>query len=76
MTQSHSPIIAKQQKIIHITEIKSSTTFKVKHLKGLKRFQSLSDMVKDGFLIYNGERHEFSNGLLALNYKEMGAALG
>ena len=69
-------LLAECGRELQIIEIKSSTTFKMEHLKGLKRFLGLSDTVKDSFLIYNGERHEFSNGLLALNYKEVSAALG
>lgn len=68
-------LLAQQGREQTIIEIKSSTTFKMNQLKGLKRFQSISDNVKNGYLIYNGEAKTFSDGLSSMSYKETASAL-
>jgi predicted AAA+ superfamily ATPase len=61
-------LLAQCGRELQIIEIKSSTTFKMEHLKGLRRFQTISDTILNSILAYNGVRQELSDGVLALNY--------
>ena len=53
-------------------EIKSSSTWHPSQLKGLRKMAVLIPAVKHGFLIYSGERMEFSDSMTALGYKQIG----
>jgi len=52
-------------------EIKSASTFSTKLLKNLKQFQTLTDRVKASYLIYNGTPHILSDGIEAINYRDV-----
>lgn len=51
-------------------EIKSSSTFFHRQLKGLEKFKQSTDQCTESFLIYNGENIELSNQTKVLNFKE------
>jgi len=53
-------------------EIKSSSTYNASLLKGLKRLASLSPTVTQSYLVYAGDYFEFSNGITALRYDQLG----
>ncbi len=50
-------------------EIKSAATFKQEHLKGLRRFSSLTDNIASKHLIYNGKQQTLSDQTDALNFR-------
>lgn len=52
-------------------EIKSSATYKVSLLKGLKRIASLSPRVTRSYLVYAGDYFKFSDGTIALKYDQV-----
>ena len=52
-------------------EIKSATTFKQDHLKGLRRFRSLAPNVSDSYLVYNGDQQTLSDQTTALNFRNI-----
>ena len=52
-------------------EVKSSSTFTKKQLKGLEYFHKLRPNTKQLLLVYNGENKSLSNGYSALNFKEL-----
>lgn len=52
-------------------EVKSSSTYKVSLLKGLKRIATLSPLVTHSYLVYAGDFFEFSNDITALRYDQV-----
>lgn len=52
-------------------EIKSATTFKMDHLKGLRRFRSLATNLTTSYLIYNGDAQTLSDATKALNFQDI-----
>ena len=57
-------------------EIKSSSTWHPSLLKGLKKMTELSPAVKHGYLVYAGERKEFSDNMTAIGYGQVGEVFG
>ncbi len=51
-------------------EIKSSSTFSIKQMKGLKRLRAITDRLAESCLIYNGEHRTMSDGTSAWHFKE------
>ena len=56
-------------------EIKSAFTFSMGLLKGLRRFRAIVPDFSRGFLVYNGESHELSDGTLARHFTQVEALL-
>ena len=52
-------------------EVKSSSTFTGKQLKGLKYFEKLNPNTEQFILCYNGENKRLSNGYSAVNFKSI-----
>jgi len=52
-------------------EIKSASTFSDSQLKGLKRFQNISQNEADMYLIYNGDSYTLSNRISVLNFRQV-----
>lgn len=61
-----------QRKLVPI-EIKSSSTFNSKFLKGLNKFQGLSPKASSGYLIYSGDLAFESDKHSVLNFRALGA---
>ena len=53
-------------------EVKSSSTYNPVLLKGLRKLAAISPLVSDCYLVYSGERMEFSDGIIALRYDQVG----
>ncbi|WP_308364977.1 MULTISPECIES: ATP-binding protein [unclassified Microbulbifer] len=70
-TGNEVDLICQQGRELVAIEIKSSTTYRAELLKGLKRINAIAPRVSASHLIYAGERFEFSNGINALNYREI-----
>jgi len=51
-------------------EIKSASTFSMKLLKGLRRFRKIAPRFSRGFVIFNGDPHELSDGTLVRHYTQ------
>ena len=52
-------------------EVKSSATWHPAQLKGLRKMAALVPAVRHSYLIYAGERMEFSDGITALPYSQV-----
>lgn len=52
-------------------EVKSSSTYRESLLKGLKRISTLAPNVRNKYLVYAGERFEFSDGTTALPFNQV-----
>lgn len=62
-------LLAQSGRQLRAIEIKSASTFKMEHLKGLRHLQSVTDTVEAAYIIYNGDPHELSDGMTALNFR-------
>lgn len=65
-------LLAQFGAMLHAYEIKSAMTFKIEHLKGLRRFKSITDRVKQSHLVYNGDPQKMSDGIAAVNFRDVG----
>ena len=52
-------------------EIKSSSTFQPSQLKGLKKISSLTPTIAHSYLVYSGERLNFSDNTTAISYDQV-----
>jgi len=68
-------LVAQTGRSVSAIEIKSAATFSTSMLKGLHRFQKLSEAVQSAFLVYNGSHYRMSDGTEALPFKESARAL-
>ena len=57
-------------------EIKSAATFQNEFKKGLNKFSRQQHPLKNAYVIYNGEKMEFSDRVMALNYTETADVVG
>jgi predicted AAA+ superfamily ATPase len=64
-------ILAQEGRNLNAIEVKSSKTFNMNQLKGIRRFKTLTDKVSRSHLIYSGDRHQLSDQTIALNFKEI-----
>ncbi|MEM1223720.1 MAG: DUF4143 domain-containing protein, partial [Verrucomicrobiota bacterium] len=64
-------LLAQSGRALRAIEVKSATTFKMDQLKGLRRFQLITDRMEAGFLVYNGKPHALSDAVHAINYKDV-----
>ena len=63
-------LLIKNKEKYDLVEIKSSETFNIEFLKGIKSFEKeFSDLTKNKFIVYNGEDKGEINGVEILNYK-------
>ena len=53
-------------------EVKSSATYRSAQLKGLKRIKALSSNVTKTYMVYAGDRFEFSDGTVAIRFDQVG----
>lgn len=62
-------LLIRQGRQLTPVEIKSSSTFSVDFLKGIRRFREVAgeDVVTDGFVLFNGEQGHRVQGVRALN---------
>ena len=51
-------------------EVKSAATFSSHFKKSLLRFSNSESTLESGYVIYNGEARQFSDGIVAVNYKD------
>jgi hypothetical protein len=65
-------LLAQSGRQLRAIEIKSASTFKQDHLKGIRRLKSITNKVEASYLIYNGERYALSNDVTALHFKDAG----
>lgn len=63
-------LILENGRQIRAAEIKSASTFSIKQLKGLRRFQSITDQIDCTYLIYNGTPKNLSDNTTVLNFKQ------
>lgn len=63
-------LVWQEGRVLSAAEIKSASTFSVNQLNGLRRFRSLAPGAARGFLIYNGDPLELSDGTLVRHYTE------
>jgi predicted AAA+ superfamily ATPase len=63
-------LLAQSGRQLRAIEIKSASTFKQDHLKGIRRLKSITDKVEASYLIYNGDPYQLSDGVTALHFKE------
>lgn len=56
-------------------EIKSSSTFSVEQLKGLRRFRALAGHVSSSHLVYTGQPHLLSDETKVIHFKEIASIL-
>jgi len=68
-------LIVPSGRAIHAIEIKSASTFKMQQLKGIQRFQNLSEQVESSYLIYAGKPQTLSDTTQAIHYKNI-ASIG
>lgn len=68
-------LILKRGRDLIPIEIKSSSTFSQKQMKGLRYFQKLKPDTKQLLLVYNGESKLLSDGFYALNFKKFISAI-
>ncbi len=54
-------------------EIKSASTFSSHFRKMLLRFSARQHPLKSGYVIYNGEERQFSDGIRAIHFRDTGA---
>ena len=52
-------------------EVKASSTYSARLMKGLKRIRSLTDNIREGYLVYNGDPMTFSDGTRALRFDQV-----
>lgn len=64
-------LLVQSGRTLRAIEIKSAQTFKLEQLKGIRRFQSITNTVEASYLIYNGKKHELSDHITALNFKDL-----
>ena len=57
-------------------EIKSASTFHSHFKKMLLRFSEKQQPLKSGYVVYNGEERQFSDGVRAINFRDAGAIFG
>jgi len=62
-------LLAQSGRQLRAIEIKSASTFKQDHLKGIRRLKSITDKVEASYLIYNGDPYQLSDGVTALHFK-------
>lgn len=63
-------LVWREGRALSAAEIKSSSTFSMSLLKGLRRFRSMVPTFGRGFLVFNGDPHELSDGTLARHYTQ------
>ena len=66
-------IIFQEGRALTAIEIKSSTTYHSNFLRNLEKFARLSPAITQSYLVYGGDRMEFSGNFAALNFTEVDA---
>ncbi|MBT6177513.1 MAG: ATP-binding protein [Deltaproteobacteria bacterium] len=69
-------IIAQDGRELTAIEIKSSSTFHSSLLKNLRKARNLTDKITHGYLVFNGESLELSDGNSLVNFREIGRVWG
>jgi len=61
-------LIAQDGRRLKVMEIKSSSTFSMSKLKGIRRFKTLASSIDKSYLVYNGTPYRLSDGIEAVHY--------
>ncbi len=64
-------VLYQQGRQLIAMEIKWSSTYQTHLLKSLKKMMTISENIKQGYLIYNGEALKFSDGIEALKFNQV-----
>ena len=61
-------VVAQSGRFLKAIEIKSAETFSMNQLRGIRRFNSITDKVESSYLIYTGEAHSLSDNISAVHF--------
>jgi predicted AAA+ superfamily ATPase len=61
-------VVAQSGRFIKAIEIKSASTFSMKQLRGIRRFNSITDKVESSYLIYTGDALALSDNISAIHF--------
>ena len=61
-------VVAQSGRFLKAIEIKSASTFAMKQLRGIRRFNSITDKVESSYLIYTGEAHSLSDNISTVHF--------
>jgi uncharacterized protein len=64
-------LLAQSGRFLKAMEIKSASTFSMKRLQGIRRFNSITDRVESSYLIYSGKDHQLSGDVSAIHYTQV-----
>ena len=61
-------VVAQSGRFLKTIEIKSASTFAMNQLRGIRRFNSITDKVESSYLIYTGEAHSLSDNISTVHF--------
>jgi predicted AAA+ superfamily ATPase len=64
-------LLAQSGRFLKAMEIKSASTFSMKRLQGIRRFNSITDRVESSYLVYSGEDQQLSGDVSAIHYTKV-----
>lgn len=68
-------VVAQSGRSLKAIEIKSASTFAMNQLRGIRRFNSITDKVESSYLIYTGEAHSLSGNISAVHFTSVESLL-
>jgi predicted AAA+ superfamily ATPase len=68
-------LLAQSGRFLKAMEIKSASTFSMKRLQGIRRFNSITDRVESSYLVYSGEDQQLSGDVSAIHYTKVDSIL-
>lgn len=68
-------VVAQCGRFLKAIEIKSAATFSMNQLRGIRRFNSITDKVESSHLIYAGDAHSLSDNISAVHFTKVDSIL-
>jgi predicted AAA+ superfamily ATPase len=68
-------LVAQSGRNLKVIEIKSASTFAMNQLRGIRRFNSITDKVESSYLVYTGEAHSLSDNISAVHFTSVDSIL-
>ncbi|NDV61362.1 ATP-binding protein [Puniceicoccales bacterium CK1056] len=68
-------LVAQSGRALKAIEIKSASTFSMNQLRGIRRFNSITDKVESSYLIYTGDAHSLSDNISAVHFTSVESIL-